>query len=261
MKPFMLAIVTSVTLGAAPIIAAGQHGPKAQPTAKSTHAQAPQTKPSTTKPPMVKPATAATPVKPTTPSMKASKTTKTTKPATTTAPAKMKPVETKPAAIPVKSTKSATETKKAVTTKAAKTEPRSTTTPTAPTTTVTLTPVQQKLLKNTNLASKLQTRLPPGTNLLTAADGFRNLGQFVAAVNVSNNLGIPFADLKTKLVTQNFSLGQSIQSLKPVSSPTVEAQRAEYDARGMIADSERQAAPAPTKLKAKSKTSSTASQK
>jgi hypothetical protein len=105
---------------------------------------------------------------------------------------------------------------------------------------VALTPVQQKLQKNTNLASKLTSRLPAGTDLMTAAAGFRNLGQFVAAVNVSNNLGIPFAQLKTKMVTENKSLGQAIQVLKPVASATVEAQHAEYDARGMIADSEQQ---------------------
>jgi hypothetical protein len=101
----------------------------------------------------------------------------------------------------------------------------------------TLTPLQQKLQTNTTLASKLQSRLP-GTNLMQAADGFKNLGQFVAAVNVSNNLGIPFADLKTKMVTDGKSLGQSIQALRPEVSATVEAQRAEYDARGMIAESE-----------------------
>jgi hypothetical protein len=214
MKRFMLAIVTSVTLGAPPIIAAGQHGPKAQPNAKSTHAPAPRTKPSTTKPTTGKPATAGKPVKSTTPAMKSPKTSTTT----TTI--------TKPAT----------------------------------TTTVTLTPVQQKLQKNINLAAKLQSRLPAGTNLMTAADGFSNLGRFVAAVNVSHNLGIAFADLKTKLVAENFSLGQSIQSLKQVSSPTVEAQRAEYDARAMIADSERQP-PVATKTKAKAKTSSGAPQK
>ena len=47
----------------------------------------------------------------------------------------------------------------------------------------TLTPVQQKLQKNTNLANKLQSRLPAGTDLNTASAGFKNLGQFVAAVN------------------------------------------------------------------------------
>jgi hypothetical protein len=109
---------------------------------------------------------------------------------------------------------------------------------TGTTATPTLTPVQQKLQKNTNLAGKLQSRLPAGTDLMDAAADFRNLGQFVAAVNVSNNLGIDFAMLKTKMVDDGLSLGASIQALKPTASGTVEAQRAEYDARGMILESE-----------------------
>lgn len=100
--------------------------------------------------------------------------------------------------------------------------------------TVTLTPVQQKLQKNTNLASKLQGRLPAGTDLMTASSGFRNLGQFVAAVNVSNNLGIPFAQLKTRMVDDGMSLGQSIQALKPTANSSVEAGRAEHDADVLI---------------------------
>jgi hypothetical protein len=104
----------------------------------------------------------------------------------------------------------------------------------APVPTQPLTPVQEKLARNTNLASKLQQRLPAGTNLQEAALGFRNLGQFVAAVNVSHNLSIPFDQLKANMVTKHMSLGQSIQQLKPVASPTVEAQRAEYDAMTLI---------------------------
>jgi hypothetical protein len=103
---------------------------------------------------------------------------------------------------------------------------------------VTLTPVQQKLAKNTKLATKLQSRLPPGTNLLIAAEGFRNFGQFVAAVNVSRNLGIPFSQLKADMVDKGMSLGQSIRDLRPKASATVEAQRAEAEARAMIIQSE-----------------------
>ena len=103
----------------------------------------------------------------------------------------------------------------------------------------TLTPVQQKLKENTNLAAKVESRLPKGTDLMAASAGFKNLGQFVAAVNVSNNLGVSFEDLKTKMVTNNMSLGQAIQAVRPLTaSPTIEAQRAEYDARGMISESE-----------------------
>ena len=101
-------------------------------------------------------------------------------------------------------------------------------------TTTTLTPVQQKLQQNTNLASKLETRLPKGTDLMTAAEGFRNLGQFVAAVNVSNNLGIDFVNLKTSMVDDGLSLGQSIQTWKPTANSTREASLAESQATVLI---------------------------
>jgi len=121
------------------------------------------------------------------------------------------------------------------TTSARGTDKTSTSTGGTPRGTTELTPVQQKLVKNTNLASKLQSRLPAGTTVQDAAAGFRNLGQFVAAVNVSHNLNIPFNKLKTDMVTKNMSLGQSIQQLKPSSSGTVEAQHAESEANALIA--------------------------
>jgi len=156
--------------------------------------------------------------------------------AKTTKPVKSAPVKLAKADKP-EHAKPAKLEKPAKTTKAEKTTAAS---PTPTTTGVTLTPVQQKLQKNTNLAAKLASRLPAGTDLMAASAGFKNLGQFVAAVNVSNNLAIPFADLKTKMVTDGKSLGQAIQVLKPAASATIEAQHAEYDARGMIADSEQQ---------------------
>ena len=113
-----------------------------------------------------------------------------------------------------------------------------TTTTTTTTTGTTLTPVQQKLQRNTNLASKLAGRLPAGTDLMTAAEGFRNLGQFVAAVNVSNNLNIPFADLKTAMVVEGMSLGQAIKSERPTADTTTEVRRAESDATRLIASIE-----------------------
>ena len=90
----------------------------------------------------------------------------------------------------------------------------------------------QVLMQNTQLSSKLSSLLPAGTNLQTAASGFRNLGQFVAAVHVSHNLGIPFDQLKcTELATadacpgmtvpsKGSHLGQAIQTLKPTMSST-----------------------------------------
>jgi hypothetical protein len=134
---------------------------------------------------------------------------------------------------PKSGTASAKATSKSTTTASAKkSEPARTATST--TSTTTLTPVQQKLQQNTNLASKLETRLPKGTDLMTAAEGFRNLGQFVAAVNVSNNLGIDFVNLKTSMVDDGLSLGQAIQTWKPTANSTQEASLAESRATVLI---------------------------
>ncbi len=208
-RPVIALMVVTFTLASAPILYA-QKGPKVKPPAKVTvHAQPVKVK--TTQPMKVK-ATQSVKVK-------------TTKPVKTTT------------VKPVKITKSAKATKPVKTEKLARAE-KPAKFRTSETSTVTLTPVQQKLLKNTNLADKLRLRLPVGTDLMTAAEGFRNLGQFVAAVNVSNNLKIPFNNLKTQMVVEGQSLGQSIQTLKKVASVTVEVQRAEYQARGMILESE-----------------------
>jgi hypothetical protein len=126
-------------------------------------------------------------------------------------------------------------TAKATTTTSTTKTAKATTTTTGGDGTVTLTPVQQKLQRNTKLASKLESRLPKGTDLMTAAEGFRNLGQFVAAVNVSNNLGIPFADLKTRMVDDGMSLGQAIKLERPSADATTEARRAQTDAERVIA--------------------------
>ena len=73
-----------------------------------------------------------------------------------------------------------------------------------------------RLAQNPALASQLQKLLPAGTNLQTAASGFKNLGQFVAAVHVAHNLHIPFAQLKAKMTgPDSESLGRAIQDLRP----------------------------------------------
>jgi len=73
-----------------------------------------------------------------------------------------------------------------------------------------------QLTHNPALASKLQALLPAGTNLQTAASGFKNLGQFVAAVHVAHNLNISFDQLKAKMTGTNAeSLGHAIHDLEP----------------------------------------------
>jgi hypothetical protein len=103
--------------------------------------------------------------------------------------------------------------------------------------TTTLTPVQQKLQKNTNLADKLRSRLPANTNLMDAANGFKNLGQFVAAVNVSNNHHLEFSELKTRMVDQGMSLGQALQDVKKTTNVETEVRSAEAEADRMIKSS------------------------
>jgi hypothetical protein len=200
-------------------------------------------KPPSPKPP--KPAAAAKPPKPS--SVKPVKHTSHVKPAkpATKAPKAVKPAKTTKAAKTTKPAKSA-DTAVARSTKDGGA-------PAGPTTT--LTPVQQKLQKNTKLAAKLEARLPAGTDLMRASKGFKNLGQFVAAVNVSNNLGIPFQRLKRKMVTEGMSLGQAIQTLRPGTSGTLEATRAETDARVMIADADASTttSTSTTKVKVKAK--------
>jgi hypothetical protein len=91
--------------------------------------------------------------------------------------------------------------------------------------------ISQKLASNTQLASKLQGLLPPGTDLQAAAQGFKNLGQFVAAVHVSHNLGIPFDQLKAKITGPGAeSLGKAIHDLQPTANAKAEVKKAEHEA-------------------------------
>jgi hypothetical protein len=163
-------------LALAPLDAAAQKGPKGPTSAKS---------PSTKAPKIAKTSTA-----PKAPKSTVSKPTKA--PKVTTA---------KGASAPAK---------KAGTT----TTPSSTTGSTATTTTTgdaTATPttidftkgtVAERLAKNTNLRTKLESRLQAagyeGT-VYQAAYGFKNQGQFVAATNVSRNTGTSFEQLKLQM--------------------------------------------------------------
>ena len=76
-----------------------------------------------------------------------------------------------------------------------------------------------------------------------ASMGFKNQGQFIAALHVSQNLGIPFTELKSHMVTvtpatagqpatatQTGSLGQAIQASKKSVNVTTEVERAERQA-------------------------------
>jgi hypothetical protein len=74
-----------------------------------------------------------------------------------------------------------------------------------------------RIERHPELKTKIESMLPPGENLKTAASGFKNEGQFLATLHVSKNLGIPFDQLKAKMMSSNppMSLGQAIHALKP----------------------------------------------
>ena len=88
---------------------------------------------------------------------------------------------------------------------------------------------------NPELRTKVTEMLPAGMSLRTASACFKNQGQFIAALNVSRNLNIPFSDLQAKMTGSNArSLGQAIHELKPKLSESEvrrEAQKAEKQAK------------------------------
>jgi len=124
---------------------------------------------------------------------------------------------------------------------------KSASTHTRPTSTTTTTnPIAAKIASKPNLSAKLTGLLPidPLTGKTMTLDraslGFKNQGQFIAALHVSQNLGIPFTELKSHMVTltpgapgeqptatQTGSLGQAIQASKATANVTTEIQKAE----------------------------------
>jgi hypothetical protein len=65
--------------------------------------------------------------------------------------------------------------------------------------------------------------LPKDMTLEQASAGFRNQGQFIAALNASKNRGLPFAELQKAMTMDGMSLGQAakhVQTLPPAPAPT-----------------------------------------
>ena len=181
-------------------------------------------------PKAAKPAQTAANAKPATPAP-AQKPTQTAAKTTPAAPApapaqKTTAANTKPAA-PAQAAANTKPAAPAQTTAAAKT-------PAAPVVQTTASSELQQSLTNKTLVAQLQSRLPAGTDVLKASMGFRNLTQFVSAVHASHNLSIPFDKMRTAMVDEKKSLSNAIRALKPTATATIEAQRADYEARGTI---------------------------
>ncbi len=91
------------------------------------------------------------------------------------------------------------------------------------------------LSQNTRLAAKLTELLPPNSDLQKEAQGFKNLGDFVAAVHVSHDLNIPWTELRTKLVGGE-TLGQAIKELDPQANSKAEMRKARSEAKKDVSD-------------------------
>jgi hypothetical protein len=89
--------------------------------------------------------------------------------------------------------------------------------------------------RNSTLSKRVQAMIPAGTTLKEASAGFKNQGQFIAALHASRNLDIPFWQLKTAMTgSRQLSLGQAIHELRPnlnENDANAEAKRAERDAK------------------------------
>ncbi len=98
--------------------------------------------------------------------------------------------------------------------------------------------IDQQLSKNTQLSGKIQKLT--GMAAQQACDGFKNLGQCVAAAHVSKNLGVSFACMKSDMTgqeapsgsncpagtgTKSMSLGKAIQTLDPNANSKTEAKK------------------------------------
>jgi len=95
------------------------------------------------------------------------------------------------------------------------------------------------LSHNTAIAGKIKSLT--GEDAATACDGFKNLGQCVAAAHVAKNLNIPggFDALKAKVTgTGAVSLGKAIEALEPTANSKSEVKKANKQASGDMKDAE-----------------------
>jgi hypothetical protein len=87
---------------------------------------------------------------------------------------------------------------------------------------------QNKRLSD-RLSALLRQQNPPVTDLQVASQGFKILAQFVSAVHVSKDLGIPLDTLKSQVQTSG-SLAGAIHVLKPDADVKTELRKASVQA-------------------------------
>ena len=83
--------------------------------------------------------------------------------------------------------------------------------------------VAAKISHNPEQLARVTAMLPSGMTLDQAAAGFRNQGQFIAALNASKNQGVSFTDLQKAMTQDGLSLGQAVRKLKPQAPSATES--------------------------------------
>jgi hypothetical protein len=96
-------------------------------------------------------------------------------------------------------------------------------------------PFIDRISANAALVAKLTPLLPSGVTLADAAKGFKNEGQFIAALHAAKDLGVSFTDLKNEMTgSEHDSLGQAIHDLKPSVDAKASAKTAAGEAKADI---------------------------
>src|SRR5947208_17195698 len=79
-------------------------------------------------------------------------------------------------------------------------------------------------------STRLAAIVPSGMSAQEACTGFRSVEECAATLHASQNLSIPFADLKSR-VTGGAKLGAAIHQLKPNANVKAQVRKAEEQAR------------------------------
>ena len=96
-------------------------------------------------------------------------------------------------------------------------------------------PFADRIAANAALTARLTPLLPSGMTLADAAKGFRNQGQFIAALHAAKDLNVSFVDLKAEMIgSEHDSLGQAIHDLKPAADAKASAKTAASEAKADI---------------------------
>ena len=83
------------------------------------------------------------------------------------------------------------------------------------------------------LAEHVSKKLPPGADLRESASGFRNLGDFVSAVHASDQLKVPFKEVKARMMNGG-NLYTAVAALRPDLEPGIAVRNARASAHQAI---------------------------